>query len=102
MGKSVSVSCGVTASLSWVLVHTSFCFAKSLFPQSSVSSGGSMVELMVTSSRRAYVIARSTAPRVPAPVQSTADPISVGDTQTQFWLSLCRVSGSCLVYTKFV
>ena len=82
MGKSVSVSCGVTASLSWVLVHTRFCFAKSLFPQSSVSSGGSMVELMVTSSRRAYVIARSTAPRVPAPVQSTADPISVGDTQT--------------------
>ena len=28
MGKSGSVSCGVTAPFSWVLVHTSFC----LFP----------------------------------------------------------------------
>ena len=54
-GKSGSVSCGVTALLSWVLVHkVLFVPFKSLFPQSCVSSGGSMVGLMVTSSKRAY------------------------------------------------
>ena len=41
--------------------------SKSLFPQSCVSSGGSMVGLMVTSSKRAYAIPRSTAPRASAP-----------------------------------
>ena len=46
---------------------------KSLFPQSFVSSGGSMVGLMATSFKRAYAIPRSTAPRAPAPQQSTAD-----------------------------
>ena len=46
---------------------------KSLFSQSCVSSGGSMVGLMVTSSSRAYAIPRSTALRAPALQQSTAD-----------------------------
>ena len=41
---------------------------KSLFPQSCVSSGSSIVGLMVTSSKRAYAIPRSAAPRAPAPV----------------------------------
>ena len=45
-----------------------FVPSKSLFPQSYVSSGSSMVRLMVTSSRRAYATPRSTAPRAPAPV----------------------------------
>ena len=68
MGKSGSVSCGVTAPFSWVLVCTGlFVLSKSLFPQSYVSSGGSMVGLMVTSSKRAYAIPRSAAPRAPAP-----------------------------------
>ena len=44
-----------------------FVPSNSLFPQSIVSSGGSMVGLMVTSSQRAYAIPRSTAPRAPAP-----------------------------------
>ena len=44
-----------------------FVPSKSLFPQSCVSSGGSMVGLMVTSSKRAYAIPRSTGPRAPAP-----------------------------------
>ena len=44
-----------------------FLPSKSLFPQSCVSSGGSMVGLMATSSKRAYAIPRSTAPRAPAP-----------------------------------
>ena len=41
--------------------------SKSLFPQSYVSSDCSMVGLMATSSKKAYAIARSTAPRGPAP-----------------------------------
>ena len=43
-----------------------FVPSKSLFLQSCVSSGSFMVGLMVTSSKRAYVIPRSTAPRAPA------------------------------------
>ena len=40
-----------------------FVPSKNLFPQSCVSSGGSMVGLMATSSKRAYAIPRSAAPR---------------------------------------
>ena len=47
---------------------------KSLFPQSCVSSGGSMVGLMATSTKKAYAIPRSAALRAPAQQQSTADP----------------------------
>ena len=43
-----------------------FVPSKSLSPQSSVSSGGSMVGLMATSSKRAYSLPRSAAPRSPA------------------------------------
>ena len=46
---------------------------QSLFPQSCVSSGSSMVGLMATSSKRAYAIPGSTAPRAPPLQQSTAD-----------------------------
>ena len=71
-----------------------FVPSKSLFPQSCVSSGGSVMELMVTSSKRAYAILRSAYPE-PLPLwQATSDLIFAGDTQTQFWLSLCGVSGS--------
>ena len=56
-GKSGSVSCEVTAPFSWVLVYTRlFVPSKSLFPQTCVSSGGSMVGLMATSSKRTYAI----------------------------------------------
>ena len=51
----------------------SFVPSKSLFPQSCVSSGNSVVGLMATSSKRAYAIPRSTATRAPAPAQPTAD-----------------------------
>ena len=44
-----------------------FVPSKSLSPQSCVSSGSSTVGLMVTSSKRAYAIPRSAAPRAPAP-----------------------------------
>ena len=43
-----------------------FVPSRSLFPQSGVSSGGSIVGLMATSSKRAY-IPRSAAPRAPTP-----------------------------------
>ena len=43
-----------------------FMPSKNLFPQSCVNSGGSMVGLMATSSKRAYAIPRSAAPRAPA------------------------------------
>ena len=49
-------------------VHTVvFVCSMTLSPQSCVSSGGSMLGLMVTSSRRTYARPRSTAPRAPAP-----------------------------------
>ena len=66
-GKSGSVSCGVTSPLSWVLVHTRFCLCPSrVYFWQSVSSGSSMVGLMVTSSKRAYAILKSAVPRAPA------------------------------------
>ena len=68
--KSGSVSFGVSIPFSWVLVHTRFIYesSKSLFPQSCVSSGSSVVGIMATSSKRAYATPRSAAPRAPAPV----------------------------------
>ena len=44
-----------------------FVPSKSLFPQFYVSSSGSMVGLMATSSKRADAIPRSAAPRAPGP-----------------------------------
>ena len=68
-GKSGSVSCGASAPFSWVLVHTRFCCAlQESISQSWLSSGSSMVGLTVTSSKRAYAVPKSVAPRVPAPV----------------------------------
>ena len=64
MGKSGSVSCGVTAPFSWVLVHQRLCLCP---PRVCITSGSSMVGLMATSSKRAYAIPRHTAPRAPAP-----------------------------------
>ena len=68
--------------------------SKSLFPQSCVSSGGSMVGLMATSSKRGYAIPRSTAPRAPAPTAGHCCPSPLQETLKQFCLSLCGVSGS--------
>ena len=62
--KAGSVSCRIIAPFSWVLVHTRFCLSP---PRDCVSSGGSIMGLMATSSQRAYAIHRCTAPRAPAP-----------------------------------
>ena len=95
MGKSRTVSCGVTAPFSSVLVYRRFvCVLQESVSQSCVSSGSSMAGLMTTSSKRAYAIPRSAVPRALSLQQSTADRTSSRNTQTQFWLSLCGVSGS--------
>ena len=95
MGESGSVSCGATAPFSWVLVHkVLFVPSKSLFPQSCVSSGGSMVGLMATSSKGAYPIPRSAAPRAPAPAAVHFRPVPPQETLTHSCLSLCGASGS--------
>ena len=74
--KSGSVSFGVTTHFSWVLVHIRFCLCPPrVCPQSCVSSGSSMVGLMATSSKRAYAIPKSAAPRVPVPVAVHCWPI---------------------------
>ena len=69
-GKSESVSCWVTAPfLLGPGAHKVLSvLSKSLFPQSCVSSGSSMLGLMATSSKRAYVMLWSATSRVPAPV----------------------------------
>ena len=56
--------------------------------QSSVSSGSSIVGLMVTSSKRAYGIPKSAAPRAPVPV---ADHHQSGTPQFSSVQSLCHV-----------
>ena len=55
---------------------------KSLFPQSCVSSGGTMVGLMTTSSKRAYAIPRPAAPRPPTPVAVHCRLVSPQETLT--------------------
>ena len=74
-----------------------FVPSKSLFPQSNVSSRGSMVGLMVTSSQRAYAIPRSTAPRAPAPAAVHCWPIPPQWSEvTQLCPTLCNPMDSSL------
>ena len=58
----------------------SVCALQESVSQSCVSSGGSMVGLMVTSSKRAYAIPRSTAPRAPAPAARHYRPVPPQET----------------------
>ena len=69
------------------------CALQESTSQSCASFGSSMVGLMVTSSKRAYAMPRSTAPRAPAPWQSTADPY-LHRRHSEFCRSICGVSGS--------
>ena len=71
-----------------------FVPSKSLFLQSCVSSGRYIVGLMLTSSKRAYATPICCI-QSPCPCSSPLlTRTSAGDTQTQFCLSLCGVSGS--------
>ena len=80
-GKSGSASCGVTALFSCILVHTKFCLClpSVCFPL-CVSSGSSMVGLMMTSSKGAYAIPSSAAPRAHAPVAVHCWPVPAEET----------------------
>ena len=57
-----------------------FVHSKSLFLLSCVGSGSSVVELIAASSKRAYAIWKSTAPRAPAPVAVHCSPILLQET----------------------
>ena len=75
--------------------------SKSLFPQSCESFGGSMVGLMATPSKRAYYN-QVCCTQSPCPCgRPLLTHTSTGDTQTQFWLSLCGVSGSWYTQSLF-
>ena len=91
---SVSLLCGHCSFLLGPGAQGSVCVLQESVSQSCVSSGSSMAGLMTTSSKRAYAIPRSAVPRALSLQQSTADRTSSRNTQTQFWLSLCGVSGS--------
>ena len=100
-GKSGSHSCAV----SFLWGHCSFppgprthevlfVPSKSLFPQSCVIPGGSVVGLTATSSER-LCHTQVCCTQSPCPCGRTLlTRTSTGDTQTQFGLSLCGVSGS--------
>ena len=66
-GRSMAVSCAVSAPLSWVLVHKILLCPLRSICQSCVSSGSSMVGFMATSTKRAYTIPKSVAPRASVP-----------------------------------
>ena len=96
MGKSGSVSCGVTAPFSCVLVGTRFCSC----PQESVSLVlckfwqlycGVTSDLLQEGLCHTQVCCTQSPCPCDRPLLTCT---SSGDTQTQFWLSLCGVSGS--------
>ena len=66
LGQSLVGSLRLSAG-SWC-TWVSVCALQESISQSYVSSGSSMVGLMVTSSKRAYAIPKSAAPRAPVPV----------------------------------
>ena len=71
LGKSRSVSLGSLplSPGSWCTEGSVYACQEFVF-QSCVSSGSSMVGLMVTSSKRAYAIPKSASPRAPDPVSA--------------------------------
>ena len=92
-GKSGSVSCGVTAPFSWVLVHTRFClcpprvcFSKFWLPYGGVNGDLPQEGLCHT---QLYCTQSPCLCSKPLLTHTSA-----GDTQTQFWLSLCGIPGS--------
>ena len=94
-GKSGSVSCGVTAALSWVLVHTRLCVCspRVYFPvlcKFWQLYGGVNGDLLQEGLCHTQVsCTQSPCPRGSPLLTCT----STGDTQTQFCLSLCGFQG---------
>ena len=94
-GKSGSVSCGVTAPLSWVLMCTRFCLCppRVCFPspvEVLVLYGGVNGDLPQESLSHTQVCCTQSPCSHSSPLLTCT---SSGDTQTQFCLSLCGVSG---------
>ena len=75
-------------------VHKVLFVPPRVCPQSCVSSGSSVVGLIVTSSKRAYATPRSTAPRAPAPAAVHCDPYLLSR-HSQFCLSLWGLGSWC-------
>ena len=93
-GKSGSVSCGITAPSSWVLVHTRFCLClprvcflcKFWWLCAGINS-----DLLKEGLCHTQVCCTQSPCPCGRPLLTCT---FAGDTQTQFWLSLCGVSGS--------
>ena len=95
-GKSGSVSCGVTAPFSWVLVCARFCLCPPRVSSPVLCKfwwlyGGVNGDLRKEGLWHTQVYCTQSPCPCSSPLMTQA---STGDTQTQFWLSLCRVSGS--------
>ena len=102
LGKSESVSCGVTAPFSWVLMSTRFVCAL----QESVSPvlckfwqlyGGVNGDLLQEGLCHTQVYCTQS----PCPYGSPLLTCASRDTQAQFCLSLCGVSGSLFMQGLF-
>ena len=98
MGMSGSVSCEVTTSFSWVPVCTRFCFVCAL--QKCVSPvlcnfwwfyGGINGDLLQKGLCHTQVCCTQSPCPCGRPLLTRT---SAGDTQTQFWLSLCELDVS--------
>ena len=90
VGKSGEVSCGITASFSWVLVHTRFCLCPSrvcipvLYKFWRLYGGinGNLLQ-------EGLCCTQVYCTQSPCPWSSPLlTRVSTGDTQTQFWVSL--------------
>ena len=95
-GKSGAVSCGVTAPFFCVLVHTRFrlCPPRVCFPVLCKFwwlYGGINGDLLQEGLYHTQIYCTQSPCLCISPLLTCT---SIGDTQTQFWLSLCRVSGS--------
>ena len=102
LGKSGSVSCGVAAPFSWVLVHTrSACACQESVSQSWVSSGSAGgVNGDLLQEGLCHTQVRCT--QSPCPCSSPLlTRTSAGDTQTQIWLQ-SQWGLWVLVLTRFV
>ena len=99
LGKSGSVSCGVTAPFSWVLVHTRFCLCppRVYFPvlcKFWQLHGGVNGDLLQEGLCHNQVSCTQSPCPCGSPLLACT---STGDAQTQFCLSLCGIPGSWCV-----
>ena len=96
LGKSGSVSCGVSAPFSCVLVHTSFCLCppRVYFPvlcKFWQLYGGVSSDLLQEGLCHTRICCTQSPRSCSSPLLTVT---STGDAQTQFCLSLCGVPGS--------